>query len=114
MHDCVKTKYVIIVLSMTLIVSPMFTEHPTTSCDGAIMLNCTATGFPAPTISWFHNGSLENSTLYTNIASDLYTTESILLKPVRGISDFGAYHCKASVNGNDSVDSTVAMLSSQG
>ena len=102
----------------TFSVSPVVTEHPpdqnVTSFEGTIMLSCTATGFPAPTITWFHNDTLENSVFYTTEDINCYTTRSTFIKLRAETNDSGTYFCRAEINGYDSVDSNEAIVLVQG
>ena len=103
------------------VVSPVVTEHPqdqnVTSFEGTIMLSCTATGFPAPTITWFHNNSMEDNTSYTseNLMINDYTTRSIFIMSLPATSDSGMYFCRAAINEYDQeVDSSRVTVLVQG
>ena len=94
------------------------TEHPRdqnmTSFEGTIMLNCTATGFPAPTITWFHNNTMEDNTSYTSEMINNYTTRSTFILSMPATSDSGMYLCRAAINGYDDVDSSRITVLVQG
>ena len=93
------------------------TEHPrdqnVTSFEGTIMLNCTATGFPAPTITWFHNNTMEDNTSYTSGMINNYTTRSTFILSIPATSD-SMYLCRAAINGYDDVDSSRITVLVQG
>ena len=99
-------------------VSPMVTEHPqdqnVTGFEGTIMLSCTATGFPAPSITWFHNGTMENSTSVMAEDINFYTTKSTFSRTMAETNDSGEYFCRAEIDGYNSVDSNKAMVLVQG
>jgi hypothetical protein len=105
-------------ISPIIVVSPVVTEHPrnqnVTSFEGNITLSCTATGFAAPTITWFHNTSIENNALYTSEMINAYTTRSIFIMPMPATSDSGLYFCRATINGYDEVDSSRVTILVQG
>ena len=88
----------------------MVTEHPrnqnVTSFEGNITLSCTATGFAAPTITWFHNNSMEDNALYTSEMINAYTTRSTFIMSMPATSDSGRYFCRAAVDGYDEVHSS--------
>ena len=93
-------------------------EHPqdqnVTSIEGIIMLNCTATGFPAPTITWFHNNTMEDDTSYTSEMINVYTTRSIFIMSMPTTNDSGMYFCRAAVDGYDNVNSNTVTVLVQG
>ena len=100
-------------------VSPVVIEHPqdqnVTSFEGTVMLVCIVTGFPAPTITWFQNGTLvEDSTLFTSVEDNVYTTRSTFMKSMAETNDSGMYFCRASIDGYDDVDSNMATVLVQG
>ena len=78
------------------------------------MLRCIATGFPAPTITWFHNNSIEDNSSYTSEMINDYTTKSIFVMSMPETNDSGMYFCRASVDGYDSVDSNTVTVLVQG
>lgn len=107
------------VSSPVFTVSPVVTEHPqdqnVTSFEGTIVLRCTATGFPAPLITWFHNNTLESNT--SNIMEEnvnVYTTRSTLTIPMAERNDSGEYHCRAAIEGYNDIDSNPAIVLVQG
>ena len=93
-------------------------EHPqdqnVTSFEGAINLTCIATGFPAPTITWIHNDTLENSTSYIVEEINVYTTRSTFMMSMAETNDSGMYFCRAAIEGYDDVDSNMATVLVQG
>ena len=107
---------IIIIISFFPVVSPVVIEHPqhqnVTSFEGIIMLSCTATGFPAPTITWFHNNSMEGNTSAQRIND--YTTRSIVTISMPATNDSGMYYCTAAVDGFNDVDSNTVTVLVQG
>ena len=100
-------------------VSPVTTEHPqdqnVTSFEGTIMLSCTATGFPAPTITWFHNNTMEDNTSYTSEMINDYTTRSSFIMSMPATIDSGMYFCRAAISVHDQeVDSSRVTVLVQG
>ena len=99
-------------------VSPVMIEHPqdqnVTSFEGTIMLSCTATGFPAPTITWFHNNTMEDNTSYTSEMINDYTTRSSFIMSMPATNDSGMYFCRAAVDGYDVTDSNTVTVLVQG
>ena len=111
----VRVPQIIIIICFFPIVSPVVTEHPqhqnVTSFEG-IMLSCTATGFPAPAITWFHNNSMEDNASPQRIND--YTTRSIFIMSMPATNDSGMYFCRAAVDGYDDVDSNTVTVLVQG
>ena len=101
-----------------IVVSPLVTGHPqdmnVTIFEDTIILTCTATGFPSPTITWFHNGTLDILGSYTTVAVNVYTTRSTFMKLSPMTNDSGGYFCRAAVNGYDNANSDVAIVLVQG
>ena len=105
------------------IVGPVITVNPvsinvTIEVEN-ITLNCTARGFPVPSITWAHNGSLITSTedeifIYTLPTSYLRTVQSIIVINAAMANNTGDYKCIASSPFYDSVNSTVALVLVQG
>ena len=99
-------------------VSPVVTQHPhaqnVTNSEGTITLMCMATGFPAPRITWFHNNTMEDSSVYTGEAINVYTTWSTLVKSMAETNDSGEYFCRAAVDGYGDVDSNTVTVLVQG
>ena len=89
-------------------------DQNVTSFEGTIMLSCTATGFPAPTITWFHNNTMEDSSLYTSEMINAYTTLSTFTMSMPATNDSGMYFCRAAINGYDDIDSNTATVLVQG
>ena len=97
----------------------MVTEHPrdqnVTSFEGTIMLSCTATGFPTPTITWFHNNTMEdNATDIMSQRINVYTTRSTLTVLEPATDDSGMYFCRAFIDGYDNSDSDIVTVLIQG
>ena len=99
-------------------VSPVVTHHPypqnVTNFEGMINLNCTATGFPSPTITWFHNNTLEDNVFSLTQAINGYTTRSVFTKSMAETNDSGVYFCRSTVDGYDDVDSDSVTVLVQG
>ena len=96
----------------------MVTDHPqaqnVTSFEGNITLTCLATGFPAPRITWFHNNTMEDSSVYTSETINVYTTRSTLVKSMAETNDSGVYFCRVAIDGYDDVDSNTLTVLVQG
>ena len=96
----------------------MVTEHPrnqnVTSFEGNITLSYMATGFAAPTITWFHNNSMEDNALYISETINAYTTRSTFIMSMSATSDSGLYFCRAAIDGYDEVDSSRVTILVQG
>lgn len=94
------------------------TEHPrdvnVTIIEGAIVLTCTATGFPSPTITWFHNNTLNVIGSYATESANVYTTKSIFTRLSPMTNDSGRYFCSAAIDGYDDVHSDIVMVLVQG
>ena len=99
-------------------VSPLVTGQPqdmnVTILNDSIILSCTATGFPPPNITWFHNGTLDAIGSYaTDIVND-YTSRSTFMKLSPMTNDSGGYFCRAAVNGYDNASSNIVTVLVQG
>ena len=97
------------------IVSPEIKTHPknqTVALSSRFFtLNCSATGFPAPTaVTWFHNGSQLQTIAPSNGLINNYTISSIAEIGITGLSTTGTYFCRAELNGHESVDSNPAFV----
>ena len=100
-------------------VSPLVTEHPqdmnVTISEGIIILTCTATGFPSPIITWFHNDTIDTIGSYnTTIVVNYYTTTSTFMMMSPMVNDSGRYFCRASIDGYDDANSDVVTVLVQG
>ncbi|XP_019861768.1 PREDICTED: hemicentin-1-like [Amphimedon queenslandica] len=103
----------------TVNVGPVITVNPVSINVSIevenITLNCTARGFPVPTITWAHNESLITSTedeifIYTNPTSYLRTVLSTIVINSAMANNTGDYVCIASSPFYNSVNSTVALV----
>ena len=109
------TSYSCILSSVSLVVIEHPQDQNVTSFEGTIMLSCTATGFPAPTISWFYNNFMEDNT--SNImtqTTNVYTTTSTFTMSMPATNDSGMYFCRAAIDGYDDVDSNTVTVLVQG
>ena len=101
-----------------IVVSPLVTGHPqnmnVTIFKDTIILTCTATGFPSPIITWFHNGTLDILGSSTTVAVNVYTSRSTFMKLSPMTNDSGGYFCRAAVSGYDDTNSDVAIVLVQG
>ena len=84
----------------------------------SITLNCSTTGYPAPSITWQHNNTIisEMSRVNINNISSYFRTTSTLTVTMSMINDSGHYLCTAisSVAVFDSVNSTEVLVLVQG
>ena len=78
------------------------------------MLVCEATGFPAPAITWFQNDTEQDNTTFTNEQVNVYTTRSVFMMPMPDRNDSGQYHCQATVDGYEAVNSNTSLVLVQG
>lgn len=96
----------------------MVTEHPqdmnVTIIEGIIILTCTATGFPSPTITWFHNDTLDVIESYATETVNVYTTKSTFTRSSPMTNDSGWYFCRAAIDGYDDVNSDIVTVLVQG
>ena len=80
----------------------------------SITLNCSATGYPAPSITWQHNRTIisEISRVRISNTSSYFQTTSTLTVTSSMTNDSGRYFCTAtsSVTEFDSVNSTEALV----
>ena len=101
-----------------IVVSPLVTGHPqdmnVTISEDTIILTCTATGFPSPIITWFHNDTIDTIGSYVTIAINDYTTTSTFMKMSPMANDSGRYFCRASIDGYDDANSDVVTVLVQG
>ena len=81
----------------------------TVNTGDTVTLQCVATGIPAPSITWFRNGTeLSNSRVTINDPSESTTTDGdgeMILQTTRTLNlsmtedgDSGSYECRASNN----------------
>ena len=81
-----------------------------------IILTCTASGYPAPSISWTHNGTAVNeSSSQINITTQNgdRVAMSTLIVTRALINDSGEYECFAT-SPNDNVNSSLVTVLVQG
>ena len=79
-------------------VGPLFITNPITSQEVAInrefRLNCSAEGFPIPSIVWFMNNTIISNGV-TNIQGSMNVNSSTLIISNATFSDSGMYYCQA-------------------
>ena len=101
-----------------ILVSPLVTDHPqdknVTIFEDSVILTCTAVGFPSPTITWFHNGSVEVNSSYITENVNYFTTRSTYSKLRAESDDTGGYFCVAAIEGYDNVNSNTVIVLVQG
>ena len=89
-----------------------------TRVEDNIVLSCSATGFPAPTIVWYHNDTAITTMGRVNIASTSshYQTNSTVTITSAMTNDTGDYYCNitSSVSAFGPVSSSVALVLVQG
>lgn len=82
--------------------------------EDIIILTCTATGFPSPVITWFHNDTLDTTGSFSSFALNYFTTMSTFVKFSPMSNDSGGYFCRAAVNGYDDASSDTVTVLVQG
>ncbi len=101
-----------------IVVSPLVTGHPqdmnVTILEDTIILNCTATGFPLPIITWFHNDTLDTTGSSTIFVANAYTTRSTFMKMSPMVNDSGGYFCRGTIEGYDDANSDLVTILVQG
>jgi hypothetical protein len=101
-----------------IVVSPLVTGHPqdmnVTIFEDTINLTCTATGFPLPIITWFHNDTLDTTGSSTTFVANAYTITSTFMKRSPMVNDSGGYSCRAAIEGYDDANSDVVTVLVQG
>ena len=90
---------------MLLTVGPVFTTHPMNQeevINNRFTVECTAEGFPTPSIQWYHNNTMitNSSNRYSSNRYIVETTSmnsitSILRVMIADFTDSGVYYCKA-------------------
>ena len=94
------------------------TDHPAdlnvTRLKDNITLVCTAVGFPAPEVTWFHNGTLESNDSYITDVINAYTTSSSYVQLIADTDDSGSYYCQVTVDGYSAITSDTVTVLVQG
>ena len=82
--------------------------------NNSFTLECTAEGFPAPSIQWYHNNTMisNSSNRYIVDTTSMNSITSILRVIMGDFTDSGLYHCEAnSSEFVDNVNSDVVTVS---
>ena len=85
---------------MLLTVGPVFTTHPVNQeevINNSFTLQCTAEGFPTPSIQWYLNNTMVTNTSnrYIVDTTSMNSITSILRVIMANFNDTGLYHCEA-------------------
>ena len=85
---------------MLLTVGPVFTTHPMNQeevINKSFTVECTAEGFPTPSIQWYHNNTMitNSSNRYIVETTSMNSITSILRVIMADFTDSGVYHCEA-------------------
>ena len=85
---------------MLLTVGPVFTTHPMNReevINNSFTVECTAEGFPTPSIQWYHNNTMitNSSNRYIVETTSMNSITSILRVIMADFTDSGVYHCEA-------------------
>ena len=85
---------------MLLTVGPVFTTHPMNQeevINNSFTLQCTAEGFPTPSIQWYLNNTMitNTSNRYIVETTSMNSITSILRVIMANFTDTGLYHCEA-------------------
>ena len=85
---------------MLLTVGPVFTTHPMNQeevINNSFTLQCTAEGFPTPSIQWYLNNTMitNTSNRYIVDTTSVNSITSILRVIMANFTDTGLYHCEA-------------------
>ena len=86
--------------SILLTVGPVFTTHPMNQeevINNSFTLQCTAEGFPTPSIQWYLNNTMitNSSNRYIVDTTSMNSITSILTVKMADFTDTGLYHCEA-------------------
>ena len=86
--------------SILLTVGPVFTTHPMNQeevINNSFTLQCTAEGFPMPSIQWYLNNTMitNSSNRYIVDTTSMNSITSILTVKMADFTDTGLYHCEA-------------------
>ena len=81
---------------------PVFLHHPSPSsgtptiqAEERLALNCSATGFPVPSLSWRRDNDQVDTYNITSSMPNVYTISSVLVIEMAAVSDRGMYLCEA-------------------
>ena len=85
---------------MLLTVGPVFTTHPMNQeevINNSFTLQCTAEGFPTPSIQWYLNNTMitNTSNRYIVDTTSMNSITNILIVIMANFNDTGLYHCEA-------------------
>ena len=85
---------------MLLTVGPVFTTRPMNQeevINNSFTVECTAEGFPTPSIQWYHNNTMitNSNNRYIVETTSMNSITSILRVIMAGFNDSGVYHCEA-------------------
>ena len=85
---------------MLLTVGPVFTTHPMNQeevINNSFTLQCTAEGFPTPSVQWYLNNTMitNSSNRYIVDNTSVNSITSILRVIMADFIDTGLYHCEA-------------------
>ncbi len=91
-----------------------FTTPPTIPSGGPGTLTCVATGFPAPQVMWYHNGSLllsDGRVIVSGMVVDLVVTSTVDVSSANS-NNSGNYSCRveSSVQGYDVLIRSATVL----
>ena len=86
--------------TILLTVGPVFTAHPIIQeevINNSFTLQCTAEGFPTPSIQWYLSNTMitNSSNRYIVDTTSMNSITSILTVIMADFTDTGLYHCEA-------------------
>ena len=96
----------------TILVSP--SSLNVTIVEEAISLSCNASGFPVPTVSWTHNGTV--ATANTKLTIETQNDDRSILSILRvaavnvTVNNSGEYVCTVSSSSGDAVSNSALVL----
>ena len=89
-----------------------------TRIEDSIILSCSATGFPAPSIIWHHNDTaiIPMERISTNTSSSHFQTNSTININNSMTNDTGTYYCNitSSIGDFGPINSSIALVLVQG